>query len=68
MDLLQDKGIVITGSSRGLGTAQMFRGALREGWRRLTHRPAPPMHMKIAVVPAALPLTRRWQTKPIKSL
>ena len=42
-----------------MGPAQMLGGALREGWRRLTRRPAPPLDMKVAIVPAALPLTRR---------
>ncbi len=42
-----------------MGPAQMLGGALREGLRRLTRRPAPSLDMKVAVIPAALPLTRR---------
>ena len=42
-----------------MGPGKMLGGALREGWRRLLRRPAPPLEMKIAVVPAALPLMRR---------
>ena len=42
-----------------MGPGKMLGGALAEGWRRLLRRPAPPLEMKIAVVPAALPLMRR---------
>jgi NAD(P)-dependent dehydrogenase (short-subunit alcohol dehydrogenase family) len=42
-----------------MGLGKMLGGALREGWHRLLRRPAPPLEMKIAVVPAALPLMRR---------
>ena len=34
----------------------MLGGALREGLRRLTRQPAPPMEMHVATVAAALPL------------
>jgi glucose 1-dehydrogenase len=39
-----------------MGPGQMLGGALREGLRRLTRRPAPPLDMKVAVIPSALPL------------
>lgn len=39
-----------------MGPAQMLGGALREGLRRLTRRPEPPVDMKVAVIPAALTL------------
>ncbi|MCX6030888.1 MAG: SDR family NAD(P)-dependent oxidoreductase [Chloroflexi bacterium] len=42
-----------------IGPGKMLGGALREGWRRLLRRPAPPIDMKIAVIPAALPLARK---------
>ncbi len=42
-----------------MGPAQMLGGALREGLRRLFRRPAPPVEVKVAMIPAALPLTRR---------
>lgn len=42
-----------------MGPLQMAGGALREGFRRLTRRPAPPIDLKVAVIPAALPLQRR---------
>ncbi len=42
-----------------VGPGRMLGGALREGFRRLTRRPAPPLDMKIAVIPAALPLPNR---------
>ena len=42
-----------------MGPVQMLGGALREGLRRLLRRPAPPLDMKVAVIPAALPLVRR---------
>ncbi len=42
-----------------MGPMQMAGGALREGFRRLTGRPAPPVDMKVTVIPAALPLRRR---------
>ena len=48
-------GLEINEMSRGI----LLAGALREGWRRLLRRPAPPLEMKVAVVPAALPLMRR---------
>jgi glucose 1-dehydrogenase len=37
----------------------MLSGAFREGWRRLMRQPEPPTEMKVAVIPAALPLMRR---------
>ncbi len=42
-----------------MGPAQMLGGALREGLRRVTRRPAPPLDMKVAIIPAALPLPTR---------
>jgi len=48
-------GLVINTMTRGL----MLSGALREGVRRMTRQPAPPMDMRVAVIPAALPLMRR---------
>lgn len=42
-----------------MGPAQMLGGALREGLRRLLRRPEPPLDMKVAVIPAALPLPNR---------
>jgi hypothetical protein len=42
-----------------MGPVQMLGGVLREGFRRLTRRPAPPLDMKVAVIPAALPLPNR---------
>jgi len=39
-----------------MGAGKMLGGALREGWRRLLRRPAPPADVKIALIPAALPL------------
>jgi len=48
-------GLQVNTMTRGL----MLGGALREGWRRLTRQPAAPMEMKVAVIPAALPLMRR---------
>jgi len=42
-----------------MGPAQMLGGVLREGFRRLTRRPAPPLDMKIAIIPAALSLPGR---------
>lgn len=41
------------------GPAQMLGGVLREGFRRLTRRPAPPLDMKITTIPAALSLPER---------
>ena len=40
-------------SLSAMGPGKMLGGALREGWRRLTRRPALPLEMKIAVIPAA---------------
>ena len=48
-------GLVINTMTRGL----MLGGALREGLRRLTRQPAPPMEMHVATVAAALPLPPR---------
>ena len=48
-------GLVINTMTRGL----MLSGVLREGVRRMTRQPAPPMDMRVAVIPAALPLMRR---------
>ena len=48
-------GLEINEMSRGI----LLGGVLREGWRRLLRRPAPPLEMKIAFVPAALPLMTR---------
>jgi glucose 1-dehydrogenase len=42
-----------------MGPGKMLAGALAEGWRRLLHRPAPPLDMKVAVIPAALPPARQ---------
>lgn len=42
-----------------MGPGKMLGGALREGLRRLLRRPAPPLEMKVAIVPAALPLARK---------
>lgn len=42
-----------------MGPAQMLGGAVREGLRRLMRRPAPPLDMKVAIIPAALPLPAR---------
>jgi glucose 1-dehydrogenase len=36
-------------------TGHLLRGALREGWRRLTRRSAPPVELTVETVPAALP-------------
>lgn len=41
------------------GPAQMLGGAVREGLRRLLRRPAPPVDMAVAIIPAALPLPGR---------
>jgi len=35
-------------------TGHLLRGVLREGWRRLTRRPAPPVELTVLTVPAAL--------------
>ena len=48
-------GLEIGVMTRGL----MLGGALREGLRRLTRQPAPPMEMRVATVAAALPLPPR---------
>jgi glucose 1-dehydrogenase len=48
-------GLEINTMTRGL----MLGGALREGLRRLTRQPAPPMEMHAATVAAALPLPTR---------
>jgi glucose 1-dehydrogenase len=48
-------GLEINEMSRGI----LLAGSLAEGWRRLLRRPAPPLEMKVAVIPAALPLMRR---------
>jgi NAD(P)-dependent dehydrogenase (short-subunit alcohol dehydrogenase family) len=48
-------GLEINEMTRGL----MLGGALREGLRRLTRQPAPPMEMHVATVAAALPLPVR---------
>lgn len=42
-----------------MGPIQMLGGALREGLRRLLRRPASQADIQVAVIPAALPLTRR---------
>ncbi len=42
-----------------MGPGRMLGGAVREGFRRLTRRPPPPVDMKVAVIPAALPLPNR---------
>ncbi len=42
-----------------MGPVQMLGGALREGLRWLLRRPAPPVDVKVALIPAALPLMRR---------
>ena len=42
-------GLEINEMSRGI----LLGGALREGWRRLLRRPAPPLDMKVALIPAA---------------
>lgn len=39
---------------RLMNPGQMLGGALREGLRRLTRRPAPPLDLKIEVIPEAL--------------
>lgn len=46
-------------SLSAMGPGKMLGGALREGLRRLTRRTAPPLDMKVAIIPAALPLARR---------
>jgi len=48
-------GLEINTMTRGL----MLGGALREGLRRLTRQPAPPLEMHVATVAAALPLPPR---------
>jgi glucose 1-dehydrogenase len=48
-------GLEINEMSRGI----LLGGALREGLRRLTRRPAPPMDVHVASVAAALPLPSR---------
>jgi glucose 1-dehydrogenase len=45
-------GLEINEMSRGI----LLSGALREGLRRLTRRPAPPMNVHVATVAAAMPL------------
>lgn len=42
-----------------MGPAQMLGGMLREGLRRLLRRPATPVDVKVAMIPAALPLPNR---------
>jgi NAD(P)-dependent dehydrogenase (short-subunit alcohol dehydrogenase family) len=48
-------GLQVNTMTRGL----MLGGALREGVRRMTRQPAPPMEMHVATVAAALPLPPR---------
>ena len=48
-------GLEINEMSRGI----LLGGALREGLRRLTRQPAPPMDVHVATVAAALPLPPR---------
>jgi NAD(P)-dependent dehydrogenase (short-subunit alcohol dehydrogenase family) len=48
-------GLEINEMSRGI----LLGGALREGLRRLTRRPAPPMDVHVASMAAALPLPPR---------